>query len=212
MVERPMSTAQDTARIEMIERVKEVLGLAHTSDPEAEQAIGYDVDAALRWLNQQTNLDYSAVANGTPTARTWDAPPSSLLNIPALQLTPTPTVTLKSSLLTEGSGYRFIKNSAGTAYTQLERRVGGVVTLWNEGVTDVAAAISITGDWGLADDLADVWLAKAVRNFKRGQFHYGQAGNPDFGTPPLENDEDLEADLLPYWRAPVRQVFNLGTA
>lgn len=205
-----MSTAQDTARIEMIERVKEVLGLAHSPDPEAEQAIGYGVDAALRWLNQQTNLDYSAVANGTPTARTWDAPPSSLLNIPALQLTPTPTVTLRG--VPVGLEYRFIKNSAGTAYTQLERRVAGVVTLWNEGVTDVAAAISITGDWGPADDVADVWLAKAVRNFKRGQFHYGQAGNPDFGTPPLENDEDLEADLLPYWRAPVRQVFNLGTA
>jgi hypothetical protein len=207
-----VSTAQDTARIEMIERVKEVLGLAHSPDPEAEQAIGGDVDAALRWLNQQTNLDYSAVANGTPTARTWDAPPSSLLNIPALQLTPTPTVTLKSVLLIEGSGYRFIKNSAGTAYTQLERRVGGVVTLWNDGVTDVAAAISITGDWGLADDLADVWLAKAVQLYRsRGLLYAGIGGNSVLGISSApQSDEELINRLLPYWRPPVRQVFSLG--
>jgi hypothetical protein len=108
-----VSTAQDTARIEMIERVKEVLGLAHSPDPEAEQAIGYDVDAALRWLNQQTNLDYSAVANGTPTARTWDAPPSSLLNIPALQLTPTPTVTLKSVVANRGVGVSLHQEQRG---------------------------------------------------------------------------------------------------
>jgi hypothetical protein len=207
-----VTNAESTARIETIERVKEVLGLAHTSDPETEQAIGYDVDAALRWLSALTEVNWSP-STGVASVRRYNAPPSSLRNIDNLQPSPTPVVTLEGVTLVADIDYRLIYNATRTAYVQIERRAEGMAVEWIGDVVDAAGAIEVTGEWSETADVSDVWVAKSVQLYRnRGLQYAGMGGNAVLGISSAPaSDEELINRLLVYWRAPVRQIERIGT-
>lgn len=204
-----MSNEQDTARVQMIARVKQVLNLPDEQEPDVEAAIGDDVDAAFRWVSKQTGQDYSAPTD-VPVVRTFDAPPSSTLGLPTLNMLPVPKVKLSTAELSVDTQYRFGTYPSGTQYIQ--RLLDGQPVLWTDGVTDVAGAITIEADWSLPDEVGDVWLQKAVRLSNARGFGYNVGGgNAALGVSSTPaDDSDLAARLLPFWRPPVRQVMLLG--
>jgi hypothetical protein len=205
-----VDTTQLTAVTEMIGRVLAVVGYPGDQDPDLDQQVKEDVETAFRWIKSVTNRDW-ALTSG-PSPRSWDAPPSSLLNLPDINPLPTPAITLEGTLLIAGIEYRLKLNRERTAYTQVERRANGLPALWTDGVTDVADAIVVEADFSLPDEVGDVWEAKSVQLFRNRDFQYaGGGGNAALGqSGPSASDTELEGRLLPYWRPPVRQVLAMG--